>query len=258
MIKRDELIKFIYDYFGEELMRKAKTKDDLANGVQILGGNNLEKVTLGVTVNEDFIKETIKTGSNFCISHHGLDPRVYKNRFPKSTQKRLKLIFNHKVTVLGFHYTLDVHPEIGNNATIIKSLGAKIVDSLFEEWGYTAKFNSPQKIKNLAQKCSQLFEHDILAIYSGPKRVTTIGVCSGAAKPYAQHVAEMEAKGVELFISGETSESIPNRMKESEINYFVGGHYATEVFGVQELGKVIKSHFKDKLEVEFIDIQNPV
>ena len=47
-------------------------------------------------------------------------------------------------------------------------------------------------------------------------------------------------------------------MKESEINYFACGHYATEVFGVQELGKVIKSRFKDKLEVEFIDIPNPI
>ena len=28
-----------------------------------------------------------------------------------------------------------------------------------------------------------------------------------AAKPYAQHIAEMEEKGVELFIAGETSES---------------------------------------------------
>jgi dinuclear metal center YbgI/SA1388 family protein len=258
MVKRDELIKFIYDYFGEELMRKAESKDDMANGVQIHGGDEVKKVTLCVTINEDFLLEAIANGSNFCISHHGLDPRVYKNRIPKSTQKRLKIIFDHEITVAGFHYILDVHPQIGNNAAIIKSLGAKIGDSLFEEWGYTATFSMPQEVKNLAQKCSKLFEHDILAIYSGPKKVKTIGVCSGAAKPYARHIAEMEEKGVELFISGETSESIPNRMKESDINYFVGGHYATEVFGIQELGKVIKSQFKDKIEVEFIDIPNPV
>jgi len=159
---------------------------------------------------------------------------------------------------MGFHYILDAHPEIGNNATIIKKLGAKKEEPLFEDFGYTATFTVPQDVKLLSKKCSDFMEHDVLAIYSGPKSVKTIGVCSGAAKPYAQHVAEMEEKGVQLFIAGETSESIPNRMKESGINYFVCGHYATEVFGVQELGKVIKSRFKDKLEVEFIDIPNPV
>ena len=71
-------------------------------------------------------------------------------------------------------------------------------------------------------------------------------------------IAEMETKGVQLYISGETSEWLIHQMKESEINYFCGGHYATEVFGVQELGKVIKKHFGDKLEVEFIDIPNPI
>lgn len=258
MVKRDELITFIYDYFGKELLKKAEAKDELANGVQIHGADDVKKVTLCVTINEDFLQEAIRYNSNFCISHHGLDPRVFKNRFPISTQKRLKLIFDNNITIMGFHYILDMHPEIGNNASIIKGLGAKIGEPLFEDWGYTAKFSSPQDVKDLAQKCSKLFEHDILAIYSGTKKVTNIGVCSGAAKPYAQHVAEMEAKSVELFISGETSESIPNRMKESDINYFVGGHYATEVFGVQELGKVIKYKFKEKIEVEFIDIPNPV
>ncbi|MFH2061392.1 MAG: Nif3-like dinuclear metal center hexameric protein, partial [Candidatus Beckwithbacteria bacterium] len=83
-------------------------------------------------------------------------------------------------------------------------------------------------------------------------------VVSGGGKPYAEHLAEMEEKGVELFISGESSESIPHKMKESKINYFAGGHYATEVFGVQELGKRIKEHFKEKLKVEFIDIPNEI
>ena len=47
-------------------------------------------------------------------------------------------------------------------------------------------------------------------------------------------------------------------MQESEINYFACGHYATEVFGVTELGKKVKEQFKDKIELEFIDIENPI
>ncbi|PIW06971.1 Nif3-like dinuclear metal center protein, partial [Candidatus Collierbacteria bacterium CG17_big_fil_post_rev_8_21_14_2_50_45_7] len=52
------------------------------------------------------------------------------------------------------------------------------------------------------------------------------------------------------------AEGSPALAKEAGFNIFVAGHYATEVFGVQELGKKIKEKFGDKLEVEFIDIPN--
>ena len=258
MIKRDQLVNFIYSTIGEDLLARALQKDELANGVQFLGSEEVKRVTLGVSLNEDFLNETVKAGSNFCIFHHGFDPRTYKSRYPTYAQKRLRLIFKHNLTIMGFHYALDAHPQIGNNATIIRRLGAKIGEPLMEEWGYTGTFASFQDVKQLSQKCSKLFEHDIFAVFSGPKKIKTIGVVSGAGKPEAAHIAEMEAKGVELFISGEPGEPIPHKMKESSINYFAGGHYATEVFGVQELGKKIKERFKNKLEVEFIDIPNPI
>jgi len=121
MISRDELIKFIYKTIGDELLEKAAQKDEMANGVQVLGGGNVKKVTLGVSLNEEFLKEAIKRGSNFCIFHHGFDARAYKSRLSLYSQKRLKLVFKNDVTVMGFHFALDAHPTIGNSATIINS-----------------------------------------------------------------------------------------------------------------------------------------
>lgn len=258
MIKRDQLIKFIYQTSGEELLKKALAKDEVANGVQFLGDESVSKVTLGVSVNEDFLLEAVKTGGQMVIYHHGLDVRTFKSRYPRFIQKQLKVIVENKLTVIGLHYVLDAHPKIGNNAVIIRKLGAKIKEPLFDDWGYTAVFDRPQNVAELQKRCAQLFNHDVLAVLSGPKTVTTIGVVSGRGTPHMSELAEMENKGVELYISGETSEWIIHQMKESEINYFCGGHYATEVFGIQELGKVIKTHFKDQLEVEFIDIPNQI
>jgi dinuclear metal center YbgI/SA1388 family protein len=258
MVKRDELIKFVYKTIGKEWVDKALQKDELANGVQFLGGEEVKKVALGTSLNEDFLQEAVKAGAQFCIFHHGFDARVWKSRYPTFSQKRLKVIYENKLTIMGFHYALDAHPEIGNNVTIIKKLGAKVKEPFWEEWGYTAEFSSPQEVKKLSEKCAKLFEHDVFAVLSGPKKVKTIGVVSGGAKPEAGSLAEMEAKGVELFITGEPSESIPHKMKESGINYFSCGHYATEGFGVQELGKKMKERFKNRLEVEFIDIPNPI
>lgn len=258
MVKRDELIDFIYRTIGQDLIEKALLKDENANGVQILGGENVEKVALGVSLNEEFLKKAIKWGTNFCIFHHGFDVRTYKSRFPISSQKRLRLIFKNDITVLGFHYALDAHPEVGNNATIIKKLGGKIVDSLFDEWGFVATLQNEISVHDLAHKCEKLFNHDIFVVEGDSSKVKTIGAVSGAGKPYAENIAEMEEKRVQLYISGESSESTPHRMKESGIGYFVCGHYATEVFGIQELGKRIKDKFGEKVEVNFIDVENPI
>lgn len=258
MIHRDQIIKFIYSTIGEELLAKSLLKDELANGVQFLGGEQVSQVTLGVSLNEDFLKEAIATKSNFCIFHHGFDVRTFQSRYPLFSQKRLNLIIRNNFTIAAFHYCLDAHHQIGNNAVIARKLGATIGEPLFEDWGFVAHFDQPQDVQALSKKCAALFEHDVFAVYSGPQQISTIGIVSGAGKPSAENLIEMEAKGIQLFITGEPSESIPHKMKESGINYFACGHYATEVFGVQELGRVIKAKFKDALTVEFLDIPNPI
>lgn len=258
MIKRDELVSYIYKVIGDELLERSLAKDELANGMQIWGAEKVEKVVLGVSLNEEFLERASRAGSNFCIFHHGFDPRTYKSRYPTFSQKRLRAVFKNDMTVMGFHYALDAHPKLGNNATIIRKLGARLGDPLFEEWGYTGVFGKPQDIEELRKRCEELFGHEVFSVLSGPEKVRTIGVVSGAGKPEAKHLGEMEEQGVELFITGEPSESVPHKMKESGINYFACGHYATEVFGVQELGKKIKDNFKDKVKIQFLDIPNPI
>ncbi len=259
MVKRDELIKFIYQTIGKGLLEKAAKVDEVANGVQILGKEDVAKVAIGASLNEDFLKEAVRWGADFCIFHHGFDPRTFKSCYPISAQKRLKLIFENDLTIAGFHFCLDAHPQIGNNAVIIKKLGARISHPFYKEgWGFIAKFFRPQPLATLKSKCVKLFNHDVFAVIAAKKAVRTIAVVSGGGKPDAQDMTEMEEKGVELFISGEPTESMPYKLSESGISYFAGGHYNTEVFGVQALGEKIKAEFKDRLKVKFIDIPNPV
>ena len=104
MIKRDELIKFVDQTIGAELMQKALQKDEVANGLQFLGNEAVKKVALGVSANEEFLLAAIKAGAQFCIFHHGLDTRVWKSRYPLFSQKRLKVIVENKLTIMGLHY----------------------------------------------------------------------------------------------------------------------------------------------------------
>jgi len=260
MITRDQLTEFLDNYFDQSLIQKAREKDQhMPNGLQWAGKDKIEKLVLGVSANLDFFKEAFKAHADALIVHHGLAQDNPYNLYGPSLQKRLKFLSENKLSLYGYHYLLDFHPEIGNNAQIIKKLGAKITDvSLFDEWGWLAEFSQARSVEKLAEKCAQIFSHDVFMVKANKAKVRKIGVVSGRGVPFAQKKLELVEKGVELYISGEISEWNPAEFKEMGITYFSCGHYATEVFGVQELGKVIKGNFKEKLEVEFLDIPSPL
>lgn len=262
MVKRDQLISTINKLIGQELLDKANQLDGNANGVQIHGEEEVSKVALGVSASLDFLQEATDAGAQFCITHHGihLDARfIYNSRLDQAQQAILRHVLTNNLTVAGYHYSLDTHPEIGNNATIIRELGAKRLDIPYcQGWGWVGEFAGAQSVESLAEKCSNLFGNDVFAVYAGPKQIKRIGVCSGGAKPIGGMLHEIYDQGVELHITGEISHSGIHIAKEAGFNYFAGGHYCSEVFGVQELGKKLKEEYQDKLEVEFIDIPNPL
>jgi len=258
MLKRDELIDHVYALIGQDVISKAKSMDELPNGVQFLGSDQVETVTLGVSLNEAFLQEAVQKESNFSVFHHAFDPRTYKSIYSSNSQKRLKLIFQNQFTIMGFHAALDIHPTLGNNAQIIKKLGASIKDPFFDNWGYTAEFSKALSLDQFESKLKTLFGKNYTAFISGPDQIKSLAVCSGAAKPYAEHIEQMNALRVQAYLSGETSESRPHVMMEEGINYFLCGHYATEVFGVLALGKALSDRVGDRVIIEFIDIPNPI
>ncbi len=260
MVLRDELINYIETTLGSDLLAQARVKDIYANGVQIHGSEKVDKIALGVSSTHDFLVESVAAGAQFCLTHHGLDltsHNIVASRMHAGLQADLKYIFAQELTVAGYHYSLDAHKTIGNNAVIIKELDAKMTgETYFDDWGYVAEFQEPIASDVLSAKLAELTSHDIFTVYGGPKMIKRIGVCSGGAKPYDRELFEIIDKKIDAHIAGEIIEPSIAQAEGVGYNYYSCGHYATEVFGVQELGKMIKAHFKNKLDVEFIDIPN--
>lgn len=262
MVLRDELTSFIESTLDKDLLAKAAQVDENANGVQISGADEVTKIALGVTANLNFLKEAVAAHAEFCIFHHGLPLAsrfISGAKLNRSQQVLLKYVFTHDLTIAGYHFTLDAHTKLGNNATIIRQLGAKRLEIPYSEgWGWIAEFARPTPVTKLADQLAEITSHDVFAVYGGKDLIKRIAVCSGNGKPLAQDLHAIAQHKVDLLVSGEIGEGDPAIAKQAEFNYFSAGHYATEVFGVQELGKIIKAHFKNKLEVEFIDIPNPL
>ena len=87
----------------------------------------------------------------------------------------------------------------------------------------------------------------------GPKSISNVGIVSGGAqKEFSQAITE----NLDAYITGEVSEHIKYLSQEERVHFISAGHYATENFGVKALGNHLKNKFK--VDVEFIDIPNPV
>ena len=71
---------------------------------------------------------------------------------------------------------------------------------------------------------------------------------TGAAGSEIYRVA---AEGIDTFITGESPHWAAVAAEEVGVNLFLGGHYATEVFGVKALAAHLSKRFK--VPWEFID-----
>lgn len=254
MVKRDEITEYLYSLFGQELLDKAAKIDPVPNSVQIKGQDQVSLVALGVSASPDFIAAAIKAKAQYLIVHHGLHTGYLLNGRFDVYENRLRAIFKADLTLAGFHYALDSHPEIGNNAQIIKLLGAEATgETYFDGWGYVAKLEPALTLTALTQKAIALFKHEVYVVPSGPRLIRRLGVCSGGAVPRNEWFEAIDKK-IDLHLTGEIKESAPSIANEARINYLACGHYATEVFGLQALANKLKSNFNQELTVKFIDI----
>jgi dinuclear metal center YbgI/SA1388 family protein len=251
-VNRDKLIAFI----NEQVDFEPNKDPYLFNGLEVVGKEEVKKIVLGVTDNLELFTKAAKWGADMIIVHHGLLGPKKNMPITKVLKNRLKVLFDHDITLLCYHLFLDKHPVLGNNAQIIKLLGAKRGKEFGEmdklHWGFEAEFVPPIEVNELENKLKKLCGNSVAGFKYGPKMVSRIGIVSGGG-PYV--LTEAIEKGLDVFLTGEPREWTKEWAKEAGIHFFYLGHYNSEKFGVLALGEVIKKKFPE-LEIKFIDIPN--
>lgn len=254
MTKRDKLIAFINKTLDYE-----KGKDPYGpNSLQVFGKKKVKKVALGVSANLEFFKKAVAWGAEMIVVHHGLFWNIDERVIKKVMKNRLKVLFDKDITLLGFHYFLDSHPTLGNNAQIIKILGAKQGKKFGEQkkvtWGFEASFKPSISLKELLGRIEKKLKIKPKIFAYGPKTIKQIAVLSGGG-PYL--IKEAIDKNLDAYLTGDAAESVKALAKEAGIHFIYLGHYNSEKLGIQALGKVIKRKFPN-LEIKFIDLPNPL
>jgi dinuclear metal center YbgI/SA1388 family protein len=236
-----------------ELLDVDNFKDYAPNGLQVEGKEKLKKIVTGVSATQALIEAAIEADADAILVHHGWfwekeDPRIIGMKY-----RRLKLLMQNNISLLGYHLPLDAHPELGNNAQLAQRLGIQVEGVMDEQgvgnFGRLAEYTS---LEALGERIEVSLQRKPLLVSGGDHAIRRIAWCSGGAQGWINKAADA---GVDAFISGEISEHTVHIARESGVHYIAAGHHATERYGIKALGEYIAAKFG--LLHEFIDIDNP-
>ena len=250
MADRDKIVSFADSYLDSK-----NIKDSSQNGLQAEGRAEVRKIAFGVSASLECIRRAAAGGADMLIVHHGL-LWGRSQPFCGPLKRKLEALFGAGLSLCAWHLPLDKHPVCGNNARLLKMLGAGSLKPFGvydgETIGFSGTFAKPLSMGDIAAALAIKLDAEPLCFRFGTQKIKTAGVVSGGA---ARMFVQAAAAGLDLYITGEAGEFVQEFARESRANFISAGHYNTEKPGVLALAEVLEKKFRVK--TEFIDIPNP-
>jgi dinuclear metal center YbgI/SA1388 family protein len=230
-------------------IRQVGDWDNALNGLQIENSGRVRRIGAAVDVSTRVLTEAAKKNIDLLIVHHGLFwPGLQPVR--SAFRGQLQVAFENDIALYSAHLPLDIHPKVGNNTKLVAALGLKSAQPFLEEKGQPvglkARVSMPRS--ELVRRLRKTLSVPIKVFNFGPKQTRTIGVVTGSAGSEIYRVAQ---ENIDTFITGEAPHWAAVAAEELGMNLLLGGHYATEVFGVKALAAHLSKRFK--VPWEFID-----
>ncbi|HEV3408988.1 MAG TPA: Nif3-like dinuclear metal center hexameric protein, partial [Chthoniobacterales bacterium] len=219
------------------------------NGLQIENSGSVRKIGAAVDASTRTFSAAAERGIDFVVVHHGL---FWPGLQPitGALRRQLAHVFEHDIALYSAHLPLDVHPVVGNNAQLARALGLTETEPFYEDKGQLIGVRAKMQIfpNELARKLEQSLGGSVKLFASGPATTGEIGIITGGAGGEIYDIAE---EGIDTFITGEAPHWAAIAAAELGLNLLLGGHYATETFGV----KALAAHLSERFGVpwEFLD-----
>jgi len=227
------------------------------NGLQVPGAIEVTRVVTGVSAQLELFERAAEAGAQLVVCHHGLFWDFHTRAVTPSMKRRLEVLFEHDISLAGYHLPLDAHPEVGNNALICEALGLERAEPFGTARGTTVgcvgRSEEGIAFTELLERCSRTFGREPLVWDAGPELVHSVGVVSGSA---SSSLTEAIAQGLDGFLTGEPAEHTMADAREAGVHFLACGHYATETLGVRRLGELLEERFSTTHE--FVDLPNPI
>ena len=233
----------VVDYCNKILDNGSFTDwDGAVNGLQVQNRGAVHRIAAAVDGSQATIRLAIAAKADLLIVHHGL----FWNASHPWTGRRyemLRLLLDHDVAVYSSHLPLDAHPRLGNNAQLAQALGFVRLKPFFFEKSRFIGLQTSASISRteLQERLTNALGHAHILLPGGGERCRRIGIVTGGA---GSELKKAAAEGVDTFITGEGPHWSFALAEELGINVFLGGHYATETFGVKALATELSKKFK--------------
>ena len=245
-MKRLELTTYLDEYLSTNDTPDYPTA---VNGLQVEGGSEVNIIMTAVDVSLPSIRAAVEGNADMLIVHHGLFWSGLKP-VTGAYKEKLKLLLVGGVSLYSSHLPLDAHPEVGNNAGLLKLCGLLPKDRFGDfkgvKIGFTAE--TDMTIKALTESLSTGLNTCVRVVSAGGNTVGKVAFVSGGG---ADSIGEAASMGVDTFVTGECQHHHYLEAEELGINLIYAGHYATETLGVRALGEHLSKRFN--LEHEFFD-----
>jgi dinuclear metal center YbgI/SA1388 family protein len=229
--------------FSDKFLRLAEIADfdHAVNGLQVENSGEFTKIGAAVDASTRTLQEAAAQKINLLIVHHGL---FWAGLKPVSgpLYRQLRLAFDHNIAVYSAHLPLDLHPKVGNNAQLATALGLTSTKPWLEYKGTPIGLigRGRNSCRELVKQLEKAVAGPIQSFCYGPKRPRAIAVVTGGAGGEIHRAAEA---GVDTFITGEAPHWAAVAAQELGINLLLGGHYATETFGVKAFAALLAKRF---------------
>src|SRR6266498_2041896 len=246
MISLSEIVNYTNDFLR---IREIGDWDNALNGLQIENSGGITKIGASVDASTRVLKAAAKQNVDLLIVHHGL---FWPGLLPVTgvLRRQLELAFENNIALYSAHLPLDLHPQVGNNAQLAAALGLRSSQPFFEEKGQKIGLKARASLlrDELDRKLQKSLGGPVKSFMFGPKKTGTIGIITGGAGSEIYKVAQ---EGIDTFITGAAPHWAAVAADELGMNLFLGGHYATEVFGVEAQAADLSKPFQ--LSWAFID-----
>lgn len=241
-----EIVRYTNDYLAIDT---CADWPNAFNGLQVENSGRVRKIGAAVDASTQIFAAAAEQGIDLLLVHHGLFWAGLQT-ITGPVRRRLAFLFERDIALYSAHLPLDLHPVVGNNAQLAAALGLKNPEPFFEMKGQLVGLKASFQIfpNELARKLEESLGNPVKLYAGGPPTTSSIGLITGGAGSEIHAVA---AAGVDTFITGEAPHWAAVAAGDLGVNLLLGGHYATETFGV----KALAAHLAGKFDLpwEFID-----